>query len=110
MDSRYIKYSKLAPSFTKGRVDGKYKDILINPFHNYLIKTINGEPKSIILQSKKDKNILKKEDIEKLKTLYFYYLLEKNKVVLLRRLKAVMFVMNPNIYEKDTVGHLDRNR
>jgi hypothetical protein len=108
MDSRYIKYSDLDPKFTKDLVDRKYKYILINPYKNYLIVTNeNGDPVRIILQSAKDKTII---DCENLKTAYYQFSLEKNRIVSVQRLKAMMFVMNPDITTKVTVGHKDRNR
>jgi hypothetical protein len=115
-DRIYIEFSDLGKTFTKDIVDGKYKDILINPYRNYLIVTNNGEPKKVIFQSPKDKSAAELMD---LKTFYFNFTLEnkdkkdptkKLKVILAQRLIAMMFIMNPNINEKVGVGHLDRNR
>jgi hypothetical protein len=48
LDSRYIENSDLSEEFTRDIIEGKYKDIFINPYCNYLITTIDGKPSSII--------------------------------------------------------------
>jgi hypothetical protein len=98
-DSRYIKYSKLDPMFSRELVNGEYKDIYINPYRDKLIKTVNGEPKSIILRSPKNKIIIVEDDF---KTSYYNYSLGKSRVILAQRLKGMMFASNPEFKEKRT--------
>jgi hypothetical protein len=112
-DSRFIENSSADKSFIKDIVDGKYKHLLIHSYYNFLFDTITGE---IIFQTPKDKMVA---DEENLKTSYYNFTLEskvkndpskKLKVFLVQRIKAMIFVKNPDINKNKTVNHKDRNR